>query len=61
MMVAALLQEEEEEQIIEPKIEQVEFTVNLVKFDPATKVQLIKEVKVLMEGMNLVQVCREHA
>lgn len=28
----------------------------MMKFDPAKKVQLIKEIKGLIEGMNLVQV-----
>lgn len=32
------------------------FTVKLMKFDEKQKVALIKEVKNLLEGMNLVQV-----
>jgi large subunit ribosomal protein L7/L12 len=35
---------------------QTEFTVKLMKFDETKKVALIKEVKALIEGMNLVQV-----
>lgn len=33
----------------------------MMKFDTAKKVALIKEVKALLEGMNLVQVCKRHA
>ena len=36
--------------------EQTEFTVSLTKFSEGSKIKLIKEIKVLMEGMNLVQV-----
>ncbi|CAN8007352.1 unnamed protein product, partial [Ixodes pacificus] len=32
------------------------FTVKLVKFEDSKKIQLIKELKNLMEGINLVQV-----
>ena len=35
---------------------QTKFSVKLVSFSGDTKVKLIKEVKMLMEGMNLVQV-----
>lgn len=42
------------------KEEQSEFTVRLVKFADNSKIKLIKEVKTLMEGMNLVQVSREN-
>lgn len=38
--------------------EQTEFTVKLVQFAPDSKVKLIKEVKTLVEGLNLVQVTR---
>lgn len=48
------LQEEEE---AAPVKVQTEFTVKLMKFDDSKKVALIKEVKALIEGMNLVQVC----
>lgn len=34
---------------------QTSFTVKLMKFDEKQKVALIKEVKSLLEGMNLVQ------
>lgn len=47
------LQEEEE---AAPVKVQTEFTVKLMKFDESKKVALIKEVKALIEGMNLVQV-----
>ena len=36
--------------------EQTEFTVSLVKFLPESKIKLIKELKMVMEGINLVQV-----
>jgi large subunit ribosomal protein L7/L12 len=45
-------QEEEEEVVATVK---TSFTVKLMKFDEKQKVALIKEVKNLMEGMNLVQ------
>ena len=38
------------------KEEQTEFTIKLTGFDNSGKVKLIKEVKSLIEGMNLVQV-----
>ena len=38
--------------------EQTEFTIKLVQFAPDNKVKLIKEVKTLVEGLNLVQVTR---
>lgn len=38
-----------------PKKEKVSFKVKLMKFDEKQKVALIKEVKALLEGMNLVQ------
>jgi large subunit ribosomal protein L7/L12 len=34
---------------------QTEFTLKLVKFDEGKKVAIIKEIKNLIEGMNLVQ------
>lgn len=37
--------------------EKTEFTVKLVKYAEDSKIKLIKEVKTLVEGMNLVQVC----
>jgi len=39
----------------EPKVEKSLFTVRLTKFDEAKKVALIKEVKSIVAGMNLVQ------
>lgn len=48
-----LLQEEEE---IVPQKVQTSFTLKLLKFDDTKKVALIKEIKSLLEGMNLVQV-----
>lgn len=36
--------------------EKTEFTVKLVKYADDSKIKLIKEIKILMEGMNLVQV-----
>jgi large subunit ribosomal protein L7/L12 len=35
--------------------EKTEFTVKLVKYSEDSKIKLIKEVKTLVEGMNLVQ------
>ncbi|CAH1274346.1 MRPL12 [Branchiostoma lanceolatum] len=52
---AAAPPKEEEEAVVEVKEEQTEFTVKLMKFDDATKVKLIKEIKTHKEGMNLVQ------
>uniref|UniRef100_A0A1B6LRJ9 39S ribosomal protein L12, mitochondrial n=1 Tax=Graphocephala atropunctata TaxID=36148 RepID=A0A1B6LRJ9_9HEMI len=46
-------QDEEEEAA--PKVVKTDFTVKLMKFDEKQKVALIKEVKSLLEGMNLVQ------
>lgn len=46
--------EEEEDEAATRKV-QTAFTVKLVKFDDKQKVALIKEVKNLLEGMNLVQ------
>ncbi|XP_071444563.1 large ribosomal subunit protein bL12m isoform X2 [Hetaerina americana] len=50
---APVAKEEEEE--VAPKVVQTSFSVKLLKFDDSKKVALIKEVKSLMEGMNLVQ------
>lgn len=50
--VAAAAEEEEE---LAPKKVQTSFTVKLLKFDEKQKIALIKEVKNLLEGMNLVQ------
>lgn len=36
--------------------EQSEFTVKLMGFADGSKAKVIKEIKVIMEGMNLVQV-----
>ena len=41
---------------MEEKKEQTEFTVKLTAFDDGGKVKLIKEIKSIVEGMNLVQV-----
>jgi large subunit ribosomal protein L7/L12 len=46
---------EEEEEAAAPVAVQTSFTVKLTKFDPAKKVAIIKEIKSLVEGMNLVQ------
>ncbi|XP_013199626.1 uncharacterized protein LOC106142424 [Amyelois transitella] len=50
--MAAPAQEEEE---AAPKAVKTNFTVKLTKFDEKQKVALIKEVKNLLEGFNLVQ------
>lgn len=36
--------------------EKTEFTVKLVKYAEDSKIKLIKEIRTLVEGMNLVQV-----
>ncbi|XP_067006444.2 large ribosomal subunit protein bL12m [Anabrus simplex] len=46
---------DEDEEDAAPQRVQTSFTVKLLKFDDKQKVALIKEVKNLMEGMNLVQ------
>lgn len=46
---------EEDEEAAAPKKVQTSFKVKMVKFDEKQKVALIKEIKSLMEGMNLVQ------
>ena len=40
----------------EPEIVKSAYIVKMMKFDPAKKVALIKEIKGVMDGMNLVQV-----
>merc|ERR1719391_2002635 len=45
----------EEEEEAAPQVIQTSFTVKLNKFDAAKKVAIIKEIKNLVEGMNLVQ------
>merc|ERR1719481_2213103 len=45
----------EEEEEAAPVAVQTSFTVKLTKFDPSKKVAIIKEIKNLVEGMNLVQ------
>merc|ERR1712179_580413 len=52
---AAPVAKEEEEEEAAPQVIQTSFTVKLNKFDPAKKVAIIKEIKSLVEGMNLVQ------
>lgn len=51
--VAAAPAAEEEEEA--PQAVKSSFTVKLMKFDEKQKVPLIKEMKALIEGMNLVQ------
>ncbi|XP_013788877.1 39S ribosomal protein L12, mitochondrial-like [Limulus polyphemus] len=51
--VATAPAEEEEEEA--PKTAQTSFKVKLVKFNDSKKVALIKEIKNILEGMNLVQ------
>lgn len=45
----------EDEEEVAPKKVQTSFKVKLMKFDEKQKVPLIKEIKNLLEGMNLVQ------
>ncbi|KAH8036605.1 hypothetical protein HPB51_002143 [Rhipicephalus microplus] len=51
---AAAAPQEEDEGDKVAKV-QTSFTVKLVKFEDSKKIQLIKEIKNLMEGINLVQ------
>ena len=51
-----IFQEEEAET---ERAEPTEFTVKLTQFDTASKVKLIKEIKNLVPGLNLVQVSRK--
>jgi large subunit ribosomal protein L7/L12 len=46
---------QEEEEVAAPQAVQTSFTVKLHKFDADKKVAIIKEIKNLVEGMNLVQ------
>nr|AQS22686.1 mitochondrial 39S ribosomal protein L12 [Pseudodiaptomus poplesia] len=48
-------QQEEEEEEVAPQAIQTSFTVKLQKYDETKKVAIIKEIKNLVEGMNLVQ------
>ncbi|XP_053607638.1 large ribosomal subunit protein bL12m [Plodia interpunctella] len=45
----------QEEEVATPKAVKTNFTVKMTKFDDKQKVALIKEVKSLLEGFNLVQ------
>lgn len=45
----------DDEEVEAPKKVQSEFKVKLMKFDEKQKIALIKEIKSLLEGMNLVQ------
>ena len=47
-----------QDEVSPKKEEQSEFTVRLVKYEESSKIKLIKEIKVLMDGMNLVQVIK---
>ncbi|XP_033630521.1 39S ribosomal protein L12, mitochondrial-like [Asterias rubens] len=55
---AAPAQEQEDDEdadvVVKPK-EKTQFTVKLTKFDETSKVKLIKQIKALTSGMNLVQ------
>lgn len=53
-MAAAAAPAEEEEEVATKK-EKSSFTVKLMKFDTSKKIQIIKEIKSLVAGMNLVQ------
>ena len=55
MFSFSLSQSEPEEVVV-----QTEYTVKLMKYADDSKIKLIKEVKALMEGMNLVQVLITH-
>ncbi|XP_005092988.1 39S ribosomal protein L12, mitochondrial isoform X1 [Aplysia californica] len=51
----AVAAKEEDEEEAAPKREKMSFTVKLTKFDAGKKVALIKEIKSVVEGLNLVQ------
>merc|ERR1719403_445344 len=55
MAAAAAAAPSEEEEVEAKPREKTIFTVKLASFDAGKKVALIKEVKNLLEGMNLVQ------
>ncbi|CAH0389210.1 unnamed protein product [Bemisia tabaci] len=55
MMAQAAAPKEEEEEDAPVETKQMLFKVKLVKYDEKQKVSLIKEIKSLLEGMNLVQ------
>ena len=55
LKLCPLLQEEVEE-AAELKQAKSSFTVRILKFEPEKKVALIKEIKSIIPGMNLVQV-----
>ncbi|CAG2106503.1 unnamed protein product [Medioppia subpectinata] len=55
MPMAAAAPAEEEEEEVASKTVQTSFTLKLNKFDDTKKVALIKEIKAVVEGMNLVQ------
>ncbi|CAG2183550.1 unnamed protein product [Oppiella nova] len=55
MASAPASQEDEDEGDIGAKTVQTSFTIKLNKFDETKKVALIKEIKAVVEGMNLVQ------
>lgn len=52
-----LLDQETESEEEEKAPEPTEFTVKLTAFSDTAKVKLIKEIKAMIPGMNLVQVC----
>lgn len=52
---AAAPAKDEDDEEAAPKVVKTSFRVKLLKFDEKQKVALIKEVKNLLEGMNLVQ------
>lgn len=55
MMAGAGAAAAAEEEEAAPQKTKSSFTVKLMKFDDKQKVALIKEIKALLEGMNLVQ------
>lgn len=55
MAMAPAKAADEDDEAAAPKKVQTSFKVKLVKFDEKQKVALIKEIKSLMENMNLVQ------
>lgn len=55
MPMGGMMMKAPEEEEAAPKVVKSSFTVKLMKFDEKQKVAIIKEIKSLMEGMNLVQ------
>lgn len=54
-MASAAKPKDEDEEAPKAKQEKVNFTVKITKFEESKKIALVKEIKTLVEGLNLVQ------